>query len=297
VDGPGHLTIVRTYPDGGHGSFTLRSAPANTDFVTHRLLQGRWLSPDDGDAVVLNHMARALVPNVNIGDVISLVIGRRPVRVRVVGIVQEMVTPAAAYATPQTFARIAGRPGGTNALRVALSDRKAAGAIARSIEEALARERIGVKESLTEARFDDAQTGHVYILVFALIFMALVMAVVGTLGLASAMSTSVIERTREFGVMRAIGAASRVVLVNVVSEGVLIGLLSWIIAIPLSLPLSSQLGKLVGSLSFRLPLPLLVSPLAVGVWLLLVVVGAALASALPAKRAARLTVRESLGYA
>jgi hypothetical protein len=124
-----------------------------------------------------------------------------------------------------------------------------------------------VKVGLTEARFDDAQTGHVYILVFALIFMAMVMAVVGTLGLASAMSTSVIERTREFGVMRAIGATSRVVLRNVVSEGVFTGVLSWLIAIPLSLPLSTQVGNLVGSLSFRMPLPLFLSPLALGIWL------------------------------
>jgi putative ABC transport system permease protein len=153
-----------------------------------------------------------------------------------------------------------------------------------------------VKVGLTEARFDDAQTGHVYILVFALIFMAMVMAVVGTLGLASAMSAGVIERTREFGVVRAIGATSRVVLRNVVSEGVFTGLLSWLIAIPLSLPLSTQVGALVGSLSFRMPLPLFLSPAALGIWLAVVAVGSAAASAFPALRAARLTIRETLAY-
>src|SRR5712691_2156129 len=123
-----------------------------------------------------------------------------------------MLTSAAAYATPETFAKTIGQAGRTNAVRVAVKDHGAADKVSRSVEQALAREQIGVKVSITEARFEDAQTGHVYILVFALIFMAMVMAVVGTLGLASAMSTSVIERTREFGVMRAIGATSRVVL-------------------------------------------------------------------------------------
>ena len=122
------------------------------------------------------------------------------------------------------------------------------------------------------------------------------MAVVGTLGLASAMSSSVIERTREFGVMRAIGATSRVVLRNVVSEGVFTGLLSWLIAIPLSLPLSTQVGNLVGSLSFRMPLPLFLSPVALGIWLVVVLAGSAAASAFPAQRAARLTIRETLAY-
>jgi len=188
------------------------------------------------------------------------------------------------------------RAGLTNAVRVALQNRGRVDAVSRSIEQALARERVVVKVSITEAMFDDAQTGHVYILVFALIFMAIVMAVVGTLGLASAMSTSVIERTREFGVMRAIGATSRVVLRNVLSEGVFTGLLSWLIAIPLSIPLSTQVGNLVGSLSFRVPLPLSLSPVALGIWLAVVLAGAAAASAFPAQRAARLTVRETLAY-
>ena len=296
VDGPGHFNIVRTYPDGGHGSFTLRSAPPLTDFVTHRVLEGRWLRPGDNGVVVLNHMARALLPDVKVGDVISLIVEQRPVQVRVVGIVREMLTPAAAYATLETFAMAIGQAGVTNAVRLALNDPGAADAVLREAEHALARERIGVNASITAAMFDNAQTGHVYLLIFALIFMALVMAVVGTLGLASAMSTSVIERTREFGVMRAIGATSRVVLRSVVSEGVCIGLLSWLIAIPLCLPLSGQVGSLVGSLSFRVPLPLLLSPLAMSLWLVVALVGSAAASALPANRAARLTIRETLAY-
>lgn len=296
VDSPGHFSIVRTYPDGGHGILTLRSAPPQSDFVTHRLIQGRWLRPDDTDAVVLNHITLALLPDVKAGDVISLLVEQRLVQLRVVGIAQEMLTPGAAYTTPKTFARIMDRAGLTNAVRVALQNRGRVDAVSRSIEQALARERVVVKVSITEAMFDDAQTGHVYILVFALIFMAIVMAVVGTLGLASAMSTSVIERTREFGVMRAIGATSRVVLRNVLSEGVFTGLLSWLIAIPLSIPLSTQVGNLVGSLSFRVPLPLSLSPVALGIWLAVVLAGAAAASAFPAQRAARLTVRETLAY-
>ena len=296
VDNPGHLDIVRTYPDGGHGSFTVRSVNPATAFVTHRLMQGRWLRPDDTDAVVLNHIAVVLLPNVKVGDVISLIVEQRPVQVKVVGIARELLTPAAAYSTPETFARITGQVGATNAIRVALVDRGAVDAISRRIEQALANEHKGVKVNITEARFDAAQSGHVYIFIFALISMAIVMAVVGTLGLASAMSTSVIERTREFGVMRTIGATSGVVLRTVVSEGVFIGLLSWLIAIPVSLPLSTQVGNLVGTLSFRVPLPLFLSPAELGMWFSIVLAGSVLASAFPAQRAARLTIRETLAY-
>ncbi|MBI5084717.1 MAG: ABC transporter permease, partial [Acidobacteria bacterium] len=285
-----------TYPDGGHGILTLRSAPPKSDFTTHRMMQGRWLQAGDTDAVVLNHITGALLPSVKTGDSVSLIVEQRLVRLRVVGIAQEMLTPGSAYTTPETFARIMDQAGLTNAVRIKLKDPGSLTATSRSIEAALAQEGVGVKISITEAMFDEAQTGHVYILVFALISMALVMAVVGTLGLASAMGISVIERTREFGVMRAIGATSRVVLTNVVSEGVFIGLLSWLIAIPISLPISWQVGKLVGTLSFRVPLPLSVSLAAVGIWLAIVMAGSVAASALPAQRAARLTVRETLAY-
>jgi putative ABC transport system permease protein len=175
-------------------------------------------------------------------------------------------------------------------------DRGAVDDVSRSIEQALARAGTGVKVNITEARFDAAQSGHVYIFVFALISMAIVMAIVGTLGLASALGASVIERTREFGVMRAIGATHGVVLRTVVGEGVLIGLLSWFIAIPLSLPFSTQVGNLVGTMSFRTPLPVFLSPGALAMWFLIVLAGSAAASALPAQTAARLTIRETLAY-
>ncbi len=296
LDGPAHFNIVRTYPDGGHGSFAMRSAPPESDLVTHRLIEGRWLEPGDGDAVVLNHMTRVVLPNVKAGDTISLIIAGRSVQVRVVGIVRELLTPGAAYATPETYARLTSRVGLTNAIRVALKNPAEVDSVSRVMEQALTREHIGVEVTLSGSRFDAAQSGHIYLLVFTLIFMALVMAIVGALGLASAMGAGVVERTREFGVMRALGATSRIVWRNVVSEGIFIGILSWLIAIPVSLAISTPVGDLVGSLSFRVPLPLSLSPAGVSIWLAIVLVGSAFASIFPAQRAARLTVRETLAY-
>jgi putative ABC transport system permease protein len=122
------------------------------------------------------------------------------------------------------------------------------------------------------------------------------MAVVGALGLASSMGTSVIERTREFGVMRAIGAKSKTILRNIISEGVFIGLMSWIIALPLSIPLSLGIDTLIGTMSFRSPLPLILSPMGIAIWLSVIIVGSIAASAYPAQQASRLTVRETLAY-
>jgi putative ABC transport system permease protein len=112
----------------------------------------------------------------------------------------------------------------------------------------------------------------------------------------SSMGTSVVERTREFGVMRAIGARSNTILRNIISEGVFIGLMSWLIALPISIPLTYGIGYLVGTMSFRFPLPLVMSPAGLGIWLAVIVIGSIAASAYPAKQAAQLIVHETLAY-
>ena len=78
------------------------------------------------------------------------------------------------------------------------------------------------------------------ILVTFLLVMALLIAAVGGMGLMGTMSISVLERTREIGVLRAIGAATAAVIQIVMVEGVLIGLISWVQGVILGLPI----GKL-----------------------------------------------------
>jgi putative ABC transport system permease protein len=186
----------------------------------------------------------------------------------------------------------------TNAVRIVLENHDLASVaiISNLAEQTLEQAGIGISITVSETKLDSALNGHVYILIFALIAMAVLMAVVGGLGLMSAMSTSVIERTREFGIMRTIGARGGTILRNVIGEGVLIGLLSWLIALPLSLPLSFGIGNLVGSLAFRFPLELTVSPLALLIWFGVIVIGSVAASAYPAWTASRLTIRETLAY-
>jgi len=299
VSRPDGLEIVKTYPDGGHGVFMLRSAPPESKFIESKILSGRWLQVGDTDGAVLNHTAATFFPNVKVGDTIRLMIHERTAAFRVVGIVRQNLTPAAAYVTPNTFAEAVGIPAQTvNGVRVVLNkhDASTISAVTGEIERAFAAKNISVKTFISETMLEGATSGHVYIFIVALITTSLVMAVVGVLGLMSSMGTSVIERTREFGVMRAIGAKSRTVLRNVISEGVFIGLMSWVIAIVISIPLSLAIGNTIGKQSFFVPLDLVISPLSLVAWLLAIVLGSMAASAYPAWQASRLTIRETLAY-
>lgn len=293
VDQGSSVDIVRTYPDGGHGGLSLRSAPPRTRLVDVDMLEGRWLEAADNDAVVLNQMARtSLFPDVQIGRHISLKVDGRPLRLRVIGIARELLTPSAAYVTAGTFAGATSGTEAANAIRIRFAA-SAPGQVTETLVAALEREQIGVKTVMTKQRVGAAQAGHIYILVFALGFIAAMMAVVGTLGLASMLSTGVIERTRELGVMRAIGARSSDVLKSVLGEGLFAGLLSWLIAIPLSVPISTGVGGVLASISNQ-PLTLALSPTAAGLWLGLVLLASAAAGFLPARRAGQLTVRQTL---
>jgi putative ABC transport system permease protein len=110
------------------------------------------------------------------------------------------------------------------------------------------------------------------------------------------MSTNVIERTREFGVMKAIGAKDSVIRRLVVLEGIFIAIVSCLVAAIPAVVLTWAMGAVLGNSFFSTPIPFEISAPGIAIWILLVTLGAALATLLPASQASRLTVREALAY-
>jgi putative ABC transport system permease protein len=110
------------------------------------------------------------------------------------------------------------------------------------------------------------------------------------------LSIGVIERTKEIGVLRAIGARSRTILGIVLMEGVLQGVLSWLLAIPISYLVSPSVAAVLGHTMFGANLDYQYNWLAVGIWLGIVLSISIIASILPARGATRISVRDSLAY-
>jgi len=318
---PDQVDVVQTYPDGGHGSFVLLGTVPETAAVKFPLLAGRWLRPGDTHAVVLNQRARAMtapakaraaifgraVPgrlaagvatSNQVGDRVSLSIGGQFATWVVVGVVEEVGSPAAAYVTRETYAQAVGEGGRAQMLRIASSavDPEARLEAIRKIEAALARAGIGVRVGLPLAELRTAMGDHVVVLQRTLVATAGLLGVIGLLGLTSNLTMNVIERTRELGVMKAVGARPRTLLWLIVIEGQWIALLSCVWAVPVAAGLSWLLGRIVGAMAFGLPLPPAFSPWVAVLWVVALCGLALLAGALPARRAARITVREALAY-
>jgi putative ABC transport system permease protein len=288
----GRMDVMRTYPDRGHGSLALYGVPPQTRMIRFPVLQGRWLASDDVDAVVLTQQVFRQLPTTNIGDRVVLSIDGKPTEWRLVGVVME-VGGGGAYVSKVGYARAAGTAGIGRDIRLVAADER--DRVVRAAERALDEAQIAVERSMPLDRLYIAMVGHVEVPVRMLIAASVLLALIGGLGLASMMTVNVLERTRELGVMRAIGAKPLVILKVIVGEGVLTAVMSWFVAVLLSLPLTRAIGLLAARM-FGAPLPFTTSVVAATVWLGLVLVIAAVASAAPALRASRQVVRQALAY-
>lgn len=299
---PGQIDVAHTYPDRSHASFAVMAPPATTRLIDFPVLAGRWLVAQDRDGVVLNHAAAAQIPNVRVGDRIRLSLDAdttHPATTwQVLGIVEEIGAAGVAYVTDQAFSAVAGTGDRSRLLRVVThADSPEARLTAqRAIEQHLADTGVSVELAVPLAELRTAMADHITILIRSLIAMAAIMALVGCLGLTSNMGVSVLERTREFGVMKTLGATPQRISRLLVAEGLWIGALSWIGALLLSLPLTAGLDILIGRLGFVAPLPFIVAGQASLLWLVLIALSAFLATSLPARQAGRLSIVRALQH-
>jgi putative ABC transport system permease protein len=96
--------------------------------------------------------------------------------------------------------------------------------------------------------------------------------------------------------MRAIGAVDFEIIKSVVIEGMMIGLITWVLAIGLSFPISELLLKIISESMMGSSMSLTFTPMGIFIWLAVVILLSIVASILPARNAARLTINEVLSY-
>ncbi len=212
----------------------------------------------------------------------------------VVGIVISSPTSPVAYANRDVVAASVGEAGTADgavvATRVSDRDRK------QLLEAAFERGGLEVSSSQLVAEARAIMEDHLLMVASFLLVMSLVSMVVGGLGLATTMSLAVLERTREIGVLRAIGAPHRTIRRIVIVEGLVIGILSSAIAVPLSLPMSVVVGNAFGRIMFQAPIVFVTAPSGLAIWMAVMLVLSTLASLYPAWIATRLTTSEALAY-
>lgn len=280
----------------------LRGLPIPSLTYVPQLRAGRWLQTNDEYAVVLNReLAQAM--GVSVGDWITIDIPtqKRESDWQVVGLVFEPVDPAAAIVPREGLLREIGEVGRGQSIRVQTVRQDAASETAtaadlRALYETHGYEVVASVQD-TAHRLATERTNRMALIFVILTSMAVLTAVVGAVALSGTLALNVLERTREIGVMRAIGARSPTIMGMFMMEGIFQGVLSWLVSALLSFSLFRPLANALGQAMFGANLDYRYDFGAVLTWLVIILVISTLASILPARNATRISVRESLAYA
>jgi putative ABC transport system permease protein len=296
----GQGTLREVKPDETEGvkyAFYLRAIPRNTEMFTPNLTAGRNLQPDDGHALLLNRKL-ADEMGVTVGDRVLMDLDEEGESIwSVVGLISDLSgRQATAYIHMDTYSAEVNLTGRAGVIEIQSdvtgSDQKT---LAKTLKDFLDARDYNVSFTYTQAEDQETAGAQFSILTTFLLIMTCLMAVVGSFGLSGTLSINVLERRREIGVMRAVGASSGDVGFIFMTEGLLLGVASWLVAIPISLLAGGYFVRAVGE-AIDFPATYYYSAQGVWFWLAVVVVLSLLASWLPARRATQISVRESLAY-
>ena len=149
-----------------------------------------------------------------------------------------------------------------------------------------------IAEALTIDEFKDQQAGMINGLL-ALIYVLLSLAVIVSLfGIVNTLVLSIYERTRELGMLRAIGTSRRQVRTMVRYEAVITSLIGAVIGVVLGVIFALAVAQPLEEDGFILSIPVVT----LVVLLVLGAVAGILAAIAPARRAAKLDVLDALAY-
>jgi ABC-type antimicrobial peptide transport system permease subunit len=114
--------------------------------------------------------------------------------------------------------------------------------------------------------------------------------VVSLFGIVNTLVLTVFERTRELGMLRAVGMSRRQVRRMIRHESVITALLGAAFGIPLGILLALMVGGAIGFAAFTIPVGTLI------VFIIAAIIAGLIAAIWPARRAGKLNVLEALSY-
>ena len=300
VEGWAYASAEALYPDGTVAdTVTILAPPANSTLVSPMLVSGRWLQPGDQKAITVSEGILEKFPDLAPGKTIRLKINAHEDEWTVVGIFKFVTQQGiVAYGTYEYISKTTHTTDHSFTYRIVTDKHSPAyqQGMSDRLDKYFRDKGFHVNAARTGQSTLKSASESLDILVTFLLIMALLTAVVGSMGLMGTMGMNVLERTREIGIMRSIGAVDREIMRTVIVEGMVIGGISWLIGALLSFPITYMLSDIVSVAIFKSPIAVHFTYQGFAIWLLLVLALSAVASILPARNAAWLTIREVLAY-
>ena len=305
----GNVARVETW-NGGRGQLQSQiiattdgvgivALPWNTDLLRLPVIEGRWLGGAGRPEVVMNQQAMEVYHNPKVGSSQVLTVGGKLLTVRLVGVVEEL-EKAKIYMDERLYDAAANPNHLINSMMFVASDKAYDKVIALKgrIEQAIESTDLNVLYVMSQAERTKIIYDHLNIILTTIVFLALLVLVVSALGMASATGINIMERTREIGVLRAIGATPGAIYHLFVAEGMVVSIASMVLGMLLSWPLSVAASRFFGNLMLGEESTLRFAFSVSGFWTTLIttVVFGWLASRIPARKAIQVSTMEALSY-
>jgi len=291
---------TRVYNDNTTGDNFNIIAPSSSSKMMSAppLYKGRWLEPEDTNAIVINQRLLSAEADIRVGDEIILRINLKDTKWKVIGISKELIGLPTAYANSDYITQLMKEEGYARIAVVVANnhDPTFVTDIAKQLEQKMADTGTTLSSLTKLADYRKSLVDHLLVIATFLIIMSMLVVFVGGLGLATTISINTLERTKEIGIMRAMGASTFTITGIIVTEGILIGILSFFVSTLLSWPLSKIVSYYFGMIFFEAPLEFATSIPGYVIWFVIVIVFAALASFSPSWKASRMSVRNALSY-
>ncbi|OAI09489.1 hypothetical protein A1353_04050 [Methylomonas methanica] len=292
-------------PQKGSLGMQMLALPANSSMYQPLIESGRWLQAGDaGERVLVLSADTAALNGVRAGDSLDVALGTDHEKWQVVGIYRWLagnsyaVEPA--YAPLETLRRIThSREMASFALLdMPVADLNQEADYLRNLQQRFQDQGVQLDVYTTLAKLEQGQFARNQFkpVLNTLLGLACMIAAVGGIGLSGTLAISVLQRIREIGVLRAIGAPSKVVFRMFLLEGLLHGVMAWFLSIPLAYLAAEPLAKQLGQTMLGIQLDFSFDFWAILYWLIIVLTVAWIAAFWPARKATQLSIRDCLGH-
>jgi putative ABC transport system permease protein len=272
----------------------------NTPWMRLRVTGGRWYTPAEaagGANVAVLGSGVAATTGARIGDTITAQTAAGPARLRIIGTLWEPGQPGQLYMPIKTLQKALHAPGEINSywIRSTSPGHAAVDRLSRRLEDTLSAH----GTPITTRAWYDLKADNVAAnasITRSITVLGLVIVAISMVGLVNAITMGILERTREIGMLRCVGARGRDIRRIFATEGLVIASLGWLIGVAAGSALAYGIMRLTESttkldLTFTFPTANLATTLVGTIILaLLVLLG-------PLRRAVRFKPGEALRYA
>ncbi len=284
---------------GGREAFVWAMEPE--PLFDHRLTDGRWFSAEedrDAAAVAVVERNLAQTAGIEVGDEVAIDTAAGAAELRIVGVASNQQEDGTVLYIPLTTGRsLLGRPDGASSylVRATSPDPATVDRMTTGVEDALVALGYEVGGEVTYvAERDEVAANRSLTTTIALL--GFVIVATSMVGLANTMTTNVLERTREIGILRCLGGRARDVRRIFTTEGVSLAVAGWAAGVPLGYLLTRTLVWMVWEI-VGVRLPVVFPPVNIPIALVGTVALALVVLFFPVRRAVRFRPGDALRYA